>query len=103
MTTKTKEIREIARQRFTEDEIADMEHEAEVEVLELTLAELRKTLGITQQELAQIAEMSQSELSKTERRTDHRVSTLRRIVHALGGQLEIVARFGDKRVRLLET
>lgn len=100
---KTKTIRELASTRFTEQEIADIEREAEAEVIELTLAELRKELGITQQELARLADITQPELSRTERRADHLVSTLRRIVHALGGELEIVAKIGDKRVRLLET
>ena len=72
-------------------------------LLSMTLAELRRALGTTQQELEAVVKMSQSELSKTERRTDHRVSTLRRIVHALGGRLEIVAHIGDKRIRLVET
>jgi hypothetical protein len=44
--------------------------------------------------------MDQSELSKAERRSDHRVSTLRLYVEALGGELEIFARFGSERVRL---
>jgi hypothetical protein len=46
--------------------------------------------------------MDQSELSKAERRADHRLSTLRRYVEALGGELEVFARFGSKRVRLKE-
>jgi hypothetical protein len=31
---------------------------------------------------------------------DFRLSTLKRYVEALGGELEVVAAFGDKRVRL---
>ena len=42
----------------------------------------------------------QSEVSKAERRDDHLLSTLRRYIEALGGELEVVARFGDKSVRL---
>ena len=99
----TRDFRESLRERFNDEELAEIEREAELEVLEITLGELRKSLGITQKQLAEIAKMSQSELSKTERRDDHLVSTLHRIVQALGGELEIVARFGDKRFRLLGT
>lgn len=66
----------------------------------LTLAELRRLRGLTQVEAASGAGMDQSELSKAERREDHRLSTLRRYVEALGGKLEVFARFGSKRVRL---
>lgn len=66
----------------------------------LTLAELRRLRGLTQVEAATAAGMDQSELSKAERREDHRLSTLQRYVEALGGKLEVFARFGSKRVRL---
>jgi transcriptional regulator with XRE-family HTH domain len=72
----------------------------EAQLLEMNLKALRESLGKTQEELAKLAEVAQSELSRTERREDHLVSTLRRYVEALGGELEIVASFGDKRVRL---
>jgi hypothetical protein len=35
-----------------------------------------------------------------ERRSDHRISTLRKLVEALGGELEVIAHVGSKRVRL---
>ncbi len=66
----------------------------------LTLADLRRLRGLTQVEVAAAAGMDQSELSKAERRPGHRVSTLQRYVEALGGRLEVFARFGSKRVRL---
>ncbi len=72
----------------------------EAELLEMNLKALRESLGKTQEELARLTKVAQSELSRTERREDHLVSTLRRYVEALGGELEIVASFGDKRVRL---
>ncbi|HSP77619.1 MAG TPA: helix-turn-helix domain-containing protein [Myxococcaceae bacterium] len=68
----------------------------------LTMAELRRLRGLTQVEVATAAGMDQSELSKAERRADHRLSTLRRYVEALGGELEVVARFGSERVHLKE-
>lgn len=72
----------------------------EQEVLEANLAALRQAVGLTQIEAAEAAEMSQSELSRVERREDHLVSTLRQYVRALGGELEVTAVFRDKRVKL---
>jgi hypothetical protein len=46
--------------------------------------------------------MTQSELSRLESRGDHRISTLRRYVEALGGELEVTALFGGRRVKLTE-
>lgn len=73
---------------------------AEEEIRELTLRELRQGLDVTQAELAHLAEMTQSELSRLESRSDHRISTLRRYVEALGGEIEITAVIGKKRVKL---
>jgi DNA-binding Xre family transcriptional regulator len=56
----------------------------------LTLYALRRSLGLTQVELARRLAMSQSDLSKLERRSDVRISTLGRYAEALGGRLRIV-------------
>lgn len=70
------------------------------ELLAMALRELREEAGKTQAEVAEIAEMTQAELSKFERRDDHLISTLRRYVTALGGNLEVVAVFDNKRIAL---
>ena len=57
-------------------------------------------MGKTQVELAEALEMTQGQVSETERREDHRLSTLGRYVEALGGRLEVIARFGDQSIRL---
>ncbi len=77
-----------------------VERRVREELLDMDLREMRRLVGKTQQEVARRAGMAQSELSKTERREDHRLSTLRRYVEALGGELEVIATFGDKRIRL---
>lgn len=74
----------------------------EEELRTLTLKELRNGLAVTQAELAASAEMTQSELSRLESRADHRVSSLRRYVEALGGELEISAVIGGRRVKLTD-
>ena len=55
----------------------------------LTLADLRRFRGLTQIQLAAAAGMDQSELSKAERRPDHRVSTLRLYVEAGHGEARV--------------
>lgn len=72
----------------------------EREVLDMNLAELRRELGVTQVQVAEAADMTQSELSRLERRDDHLVSTVRRCVEAMGGELELTAVVGSKRVKL---
>jgi hypothetical protein len=70
------------------------------ELVEMSLADLRRELGMTQVDLADAAEMTQGQISSLEHRTDHLVSTLRRCVRALGGDIEVVAVVGERRVKL---
>jgi DNA-binding XRE family transcriptional regulator len=66
----------------------------------MALEELRDALRMTQQELAQTLNVDQSAISKLEHRTDMYVSTLRRCIAAMGGQLEILAVFPEGTVRI---
>ena len=79
---------------------ARLDGEVRRELFAIELRELREQAGKTQAEVAEIAAMTQAELSKFERRDDHLISTLRRYVTALGGDLEIVAVFDNKRIAL---
>ena len=68
---------------------------------DLSLAELRRARLMTQDQLAADLHINQASVAKLERRTDMYLSTLRRFVEAMGGELEIVARFPDQpQVRL---
>lgn len=67
---------------------------------EMSLNELRRTRRVTQGTLATAMQTSQSEVSKLEQRTDAYVSTLQSYIRALGGELDIVARFPDGCVRI---
>jgi predicted transcriptional regulator len=93
---------DIRTQRFTPEELRQIDEEVEGEVLEMDLRALREAVGLTQGELAQRVEITQSQLSKMERREDHRISTLRRYVQALGGSLEICAVIDGRRIKLAE-
>jgi hypothetical protein len=69
----------------------------------LTIRAVREAVGKTQVDVAAESAMDQSDVSRLERREDFEdclVSTLRRYVAALGGQLELVASFGDKKIIL---
>ena len=68
----------------------------------LTLHELRKARAVSQQDLARKLAVGQPAVAKLERRTDMYVSNLRRYVEALGGTLEIAARFPDGAVTLAQ-
>jgi DNA-binding transcriptional regulator YiaG len=61
-----------------------------------TLRELRKSLQLTQQAVAEEMGMSQSELSRVERRDDIFLSTLERYVAATGGRLNITVEYDDR-------
>lgn len=66
----------------------------------LPLAELRRAREFSQTTLAEALDATQPEVSKIERRADLYVSTLRKYIEAMGGELEIVARFPDGDVRI---
>ncbi|MGH2561345.1 MAG: helix-turn-helix domain-containing protein [Thermomicrobiales bacterium] len=66
----------------------------------LALAELRGTCGVTQQELAQAPDVTQSNVSRIEHEEDLYLSTPRAYVTALGGELEVTAVFPERRVAL---
>lgn len=61
----------------------------------MPLAELRQARARSQQELARKLKVGQPAVAKLERRTDMYVSNLRRYIAALGGSLEITARFPE--------
>lgn len=58
---------------------------------EMDLAGIRRALRLSQDELAQTLQVGQDSVAKLEKRADMYVSTLRRVIEAMGGELEIVA------------
>ena len=59
----------------------------------MTLEELRKARSFSQEEVAAALTVNQPTVAKLEKRGDMHVSNLRRYIEALGGTLEITARF----------
>ena len=74
---------------------AESEREFRRIVEEMPLQRLREARHLTQTNLAKVLGVSQSEVSKIERRTDVYVSTLGSYIEAMGGRLEVSAIFPD--------
>src|SRR5258707_2888641 len=67
---------------------------------DMPLAELRQARERSQEELARELKVGQPAVAKLEKRADMYVSNLRRYVEALGGSLEITARFAEGTVSI---
>ncbi len=73
---------------------------AKVMKAELPLAELRQARYFSQEQLAAELQVKQPAVAKIEKKADMYISTLRRFIEAMGGQLEIRAHFPDGDVRI---
>lgn len=82
------------------ERVAQAEIRAKEMMAEMLLAEIRKQTGLTQEELAESLGIKQPSLSKLESQTDMQVSTLQKLIEALGGSLELIAHLpkGDVRI-----
>jgi transcriptional regulator with XRE-family HTH domain len=63
---------------------------------EMTLQELRQARKLTQVRIAKVLGISQDGVSRLEKRSDFLLSTLRKTVEAMGGNLSLVAEFPDR-------
>lgn len=69
---------------------------------EMLLSEIRQAAGLTQEELARALGIKQPSLSRLESQHDMQISTLERLIRALGGELEIVARLPTGTIRITQ-
>jgi transcriptional regulator with XRE-family HTH domain len=67
---------------------------------EMALNELREAFSLTQGELASKLNVKQPAISRLEQRSDMYISHLREVIEAMGGKLEITARFLDYEVKI---
>jgi len=67
---------------------------------EMLLSEIRKLAGKSQGELARKLGIKQPSLSKLESQDDMQISTLKKIIEALGGQVHIIAQFPKAKMRI---
>ena len=73
---------------------------AKVILAEMPLNELRQARGLSQKMLADVLQVQPPPISKIEKRTDMYLSTLRSHIEAMGGELEVIARFPDGVVKI---
>jgi predicted transcriptional regulator len=67
----------------------------------ILLQKLREHRKVTQHELAEALGVAQSNISRIEHEDDPQVSTIRKFVEALGGELVLQAKIGDEMIDLL--
>lgn len=101
MARNWKDVRAEARaiRQFDEDRIAEHHRRLRAQVRAHRLSEIRESSGLNQTDIANRLGVSQSRVSRIERGDiDHsEIATVRAYVGALGGEVEIVAKFGDER------
>ncbi|MFZ4482312.1 MAG: XRE family transcriptional regulator [Rhodoferax sp.] len=88
------------RSRMSPESQKRAEIKAQVMLAEMPLNELRHARGPSQKMLADALNVQQPSIAKLEKRTDKYLSTLRSHIEAMGGQLEVVARFPDGASRI---
>lgn len=79
------------------------QEETKKKLLDLTLQELRQNVAsLNQEDLAEILQVTQGYVSRLERQDDMLLSRLYAYVKALGGDVEILAKFSDQEVRITQ-
>src|SRR5580700_7947747 len=85
----------IAQRKKVEDRAAEIIAE------EMSLRDLRKARKLTQARVAKTLGITQDSVSRLEQRSDLLLSTLRKTVKAMGGEVRIIAEFPDRAPVLL--
>ncbi|MCA9300601.1 MAG: XRE family transcriptional regulator [Phycisphaerales bacterium] len=78
---------------MTPEALARVDARVRETLAKMPLAEIRKAIGMTQAELAESIDIAQGSVSKLEHQADMYISTLRKYIHALGGELRLTAEF----------
>ncbi|HSZ55975.1 MAG TPA: helix-turn-helix transcriptional regulator [Tepidisphaeraceae bacterium] len=86
--------------RMTPERRTRIEQGVRENLTEMLLSEIRRVAGLTQEQVAETLGIKQPTLSQLESQNDMQITTLRRIIEALGGELEIIARFPGARIKL---
>jgi DNA-binding XRE family transcriptional regulator len=91
------------RDRMSPEARARIDRRVRETLLDMSLQELRQRVsGVTQTELADLMKVTQSAISQLEKRHDVLLSNLAEYIRALGGKLELIARFPDTDVRITQ-
>ena len=96
MAKKFSELRE----KMSPESRAKIDQKVRETLAEMPLQELRNARGLSQKMLAEALHIQQPAIAKMEKRTDMYISTLRSHIEAMGGELDIIAKFPDGDVRI---
>lgn len=88
------------RGKMTSEQRAQADARAKEMMAEMLLAEIRQAVGLTQEELAATLGVKQPTLSRLESQHDMQVSTLQRLVRAMGGELEFLVHLPGGTIRV---
>ncbi|MBN8596327.1 MAG: helix-turn-helix transcriptional regulator [Planctomycetes bacterium] len=83
--------------RMSEGACARVDAKVKETLASMPLAEIRKAIGMTQADLAKNIELGQGNVSKIENAADMYLTTLRKYIEALGGELHLTASFSGGR------
>jgi ribosome-binding protein aMBF1 (putative translation factor) len=88
--------------KLDEERISELGRRMRAEVRAHRLVEIRETLGLNQSDVAERLGVSPALVARIERgeMSDAEIGTLRAYLDVLGGELEIVAKFGDVRITI---
>lgn len=85
---------------FSQERKALIEKKVTQLELEMALNELRQAFQLSQADLAAKLNVKQPAISRLEKRSDMYISYLRQVTEAMGGELEITAKFPDTKVKI---
>jgi transcriptional regulator with XRE-family HTH domain len=94
---------DLKKKHMSPERIEKASRAAAATALDMDLRALREAAGLTQVQMAPLLQMTQSELSRFERREDHRMTMIRRFVTALGGTMKIVVQVRNKSITLADS
>ncbi|HXW56751.1 MAG TPA: XRE family transcriptional regulator [Candidatus Cybelea sp.] len=89
-------VNEVIRKLSPADRKKVEDRAAEIVAEEMSLRDLRKARKLTQARVAKTLSITQDSVSRLEKRSDLLISTLRKTVKAMGGDVRIVAEFPDR-------
>lgn len=91
---------DLLKSRISQERKAKIDERIKEALAEMPLAELRQARRLTQEQIARSMKVKQASISKMEGQTDMYISTLRKYISAMGGELEIIAKFPEGNIKI---
>jgi predicted transcriptional regulator len=90
----------VLRKKMSSESQERAKAKTKVMLSKMALNELREARRLTQEQLAERLHVKQPAIAKIERRADMYLSTLRGVIRAMGGEMEILAVFPEGKVTI---